>query len=77
MDEAITEPAPGTVRDYLTRQRLRLDYPAALDAAGRLAYGYGVMDQPWFVLTAPSGQILWKHHGWLPVSALEAAARRA
>jgi hypothetical protein len=34
-----------------------------------------VQDQPWFVLVSPTGKILWKHDGWLPASALEAAAR--
>jgi hypothetical protein len=46
----------------------------ALDATGRLADGYGVQDQPWFVLTSASGKIVWSHDGWLPVAALEAAA---
>jgi len=30
-----------------------------------------------FVLTSASGKIVWKHAGWLPVSALKAAARRS
>jgi len=76
IDEAATEPSPGTAYFYL--QRLgNLGYPVALDTTGRLADGYGVQDQPWFVLTSPSGKIVWKHDGWLPVSALKAAARRA
>ena len=54
-----------------------LDYPVGLDTTGRIADGYGVQDQPWFVLVSSSGKILWKHDGWLSVSALEAAARHA
>ena len=77
VDEAITEPSPGTIRNYLTHLRLRLGYPVALDTTGRLADGYSVMDQPWFVLTSASGKIIWKHDGWLRASALEAAARKA
>ncbi|HET7013341.1 MAG TPA: SCO family protein [Streptosporangiaceae bacterium] len=77
VDEAVTEPSPAAIRNYLTQQRLTLRYPVALDTTGRLADGYGVLDQPWFVLTSATGKIIWKHHGWLPVSALEAAARKA
>jgi len=49
----------------------------ALDQSGRLADGYGVQDQPWFVLTSPSGKIIWKHDGWLSASQLIASVRRA
>ena len=77
VDEAITEPSVGVVRTYLGHLGQPLRYPVALDTTGRLADGYGVQDQPWFVLTSATGKILWKHDGWLPVSALEAAARRA
>ena len=77
VDEAITEPSVGVVRTYLGHLSQPLRYPVALDITGRLADGYGVQDQPWFVLTSATGKILWKHDGWLPVSALEAAARRA
>jgi cytochrome oxidase Cu insertion factor (SCO1/SenC/PrrC family) len=77
VDEAATEPSPGTGRTYLQHLGQPLSYPVALDATGRLADGYGAQDQPWFVLTSASGKIIWKHDGWLPVAALEAAARRA
>jgi cytochrome oxidase Cu insertion factor (SCO1/SenC/PrrC family) len=77
VDEAITEPSVGVVRTYLAHLGQPLRYPVALDTTGRLADGYGVQDQPWFVLTSATGKILWKHDGWLPVSALKAAARRA
>ncbi len=77
VDEAATEPAPGTVRAYLTGPGGPLGYPVALDATGRLADGYGVADQPWYVLTSASGKIVWTHDGWLTLTALEAAARKA
>ena len=77
VDEAATEPSPGAARAYLKQLGRPLGYPVALDTAGRLADGYGVQDQPWYVLTAASGKIVWKHDGWLSVAALEAAARRA
>jgi cytochrome oxidase Cu insertion factor (SCO1/SenC/PrrC family) len=76
VDEEVTEPSPGAAYSYLRRLG-NLGYPVALDATGRLADGYGVQGQPWFVLTSASGKIVWKHDGWLPVSALKAAARRA
>jgi cytochrome oxidase Cu insertion factor (SCO1/SenC/PrrC family) len=77
VDEAASEPSPGAARAYLAQLGKPLGYPVAVDATGRLADGYGVADQPWFVLTSATGKIVWKHDGWLPVSALEAAARKA
>jgi cytochrome oxidase Cu insertion factor (SCO1/SenC/PrrC family) len=77
VDEAATEPTPGAARSYLRQLGRPLGYQVALDVNGRLADGYGVQDQPWYVLTSASGKILWKHDGWLPVSALLAAARKA
>jgi cytochrome oxidase Cu insertion factor (SCO1/SenC/PrrC family) len=77
VDEAATEPSPAAVAGYLKSLGRPLAYPVAADTTGRLADGYGVQDQPWFALVSASGHIVWKHHGWLPVAALEAAARRA
>jgi cytochrome oxidase Cu insertion factor (SCO1/SenC/PrrC family) len=77
VDEAATEPSPGAAGTYLAHLGEPLSYPVALDTTGRLADGYGVADQPWYVLTSASGKIVWKHDGWLPVAALEAAARKA
>jgi hypothetical protein len=77
VDEEVSEPSAGAVRAYLQQLGQPLDYPVALDTTGRLADGYGVQDQPWFVLTSAAGKVVWSHDGWLPVSALEAAARKA
>jgi cytochrome oxidase Cu insertion factor (SCO1/SenC/PrrC family) len=77
VDEAVSEPSAGAARAYLHQLGQPLDYPVALDTTGRLADGYGVQDQPWFVLTSAAGKVVWSHDGWLPVSALEAAARKA
>ncbi len=76
VDEAATEPSPGAAAAYLRQLGQPLSYPVAVDADGRVGDGYGVQDQPWFVLTSASGKVIWQHDGWLPVSALEAAARR-
>ncbi|HEY5018953.1 MAG TPA: SCO family protein [Streptosporangiaceae bacterium] len=76
LDEAVTEPSPGAAASYLKHLPAPLSYPVGLDTTGRIADGYGVADQPWFALVSASGKIVWKHDGWLPVAALEAAALR-
>jgi cytochrome oxidase Cu insertion factor (SCO1/SenC/PrrC family) len=77
VDEGTAEPSPGAAAAYLKGLGKPLAYPVAVDATGRLADGYGVADQPWFVLLSASGKIIWKHDGWLSMPALEAAARKA
>lgn len=77
VDEAAAEPSPASVRTYLASIGRPLGYPVALDETGRLADGYGVQDQPWYVLTSAAGKIIWKHDGWLTVSQLTAAVRAA
>ena len=76
VDEGTTEPSAAAVAAYLNGLGKPLAYPVAQDTTGRLADGYGVADQPWFVLVSASGKIVWKHDGWLSVPALEAAARK-
>jgi cytochrome oxidase Cu insertion factor (SCO1/SenC/PrrC family) len=76
VDEEATEPSLATVRTYVGGLGA-LGYPVALDETGRLADGYGVQDQPWYVLTSATGKIIWKHDGWLPVSQLTAAVKAA
>src|SRR5207247_11240457 len=66
VDEAAIEPVPGAVHTFLAYLGRPLGYPLALDPTGRFAGGYGVQDQPWFVLTSASGKIVWKHDSWLP-----------
>jgi cytochrome oxidase Cu insertion factor (SCO1/SenC/PrrC family) len=77
VDEEVSEPSAGAVRAYLQQLGQPLDYPVALDTTGRLADGYGVQDQPWFVLTSAAGKVVWSHDGWLPASALQAASHKA
>ena len=77
VDEEVSEPSADAVRTYLQHLGRPLDYPVALDTTGRIADGYGVQDQPWFVLTSAAGKVVWSHDGWLPVSTLEAEARKA
>jgi cytochrome oxidase Cu insertion factor (SCO1/SenC/PrrC family)/thiol-disulfide isomerase/thioredoxin len=74
VDEASVEPSARALPDFLAKLRRPLSYPVAIDRTGRLADGYGVQDEPWFVLTAPSGRILWYYDastaGWLSRRAL-------
>jgi protein SCO1/2 len=76
VDEAVTEPSPGAARTFIQGLGQPLAYPVGLDTTGRIADGYGVQDQPWFVLTSAAGKIVWTHDGWLSPSALEAAAAK-
>lgn len=77
VDEESSEPSLGAVSSYLAGLHGSLSYPVALDESGQVADGYGVQDQPWFVLTSASGAILWKHDGWLPPDQLITAVRSA
>ena len=77
VDEEAAEPSLATVRTLPGGLGKPLGYPVALDTTGRLADGYGVQDQPWYVLTSATGKIVWKHDGWLSVSQLTAAVRAA
>ena len=77
VDETVTEPSAQAVRTYLSGLGTPLGYPVALDTTGRVADGYGVQDQPWLVLVSASGKILWSHDGWVSLSALDAAVKRA
>jgi protein SCO1/2 len=77
VDETVVEPSAQAVRSYLAGLGTSLGYPVALDTTGRVADGYGVQDQPWFALVNASGKIIWSHHGWLPLPALESAVKHA
>ncbi len=77
VDEEAAEPSLAAVQSYLAGLGQPLGYPVALDTTGRLADGYGVQDQPWYVLTSATGKIVWKHDGWLSASQLTAAVRTA
>jgi cytochrome oxidase Cu insertion factor (SCO1/SenC/PrrC family)/thiol-disulfide isomerase/thioredoxin len=69
VDEETVEPSAAALPAFLGSLRRKLSYPVAVDRDGRVADGYEVQGQPWFVLTSPSGQILWywdvSSSGWL------------
>ena len=78
VDESQTETTPGALSLPLARAGGgTLGYPVASDASGRLADGYGVQDLPWIEVTAPDGQIRYRHDGWLPATSLARAASAA
>jgi cytochrome oxidase Cu insertion factor (SCO1/SenC/PrrC family)/thiol-disulfide isomerase/thioredoxin len=59
VDEASVEPSPTAVTRFLRALSRAPGFPVAIDASGRVADGYQVQDQPWFVLTSSTGRILW------------------
>jgi thiol-disulfide isomerase/thioredoxin len=69
VDEGSVEPSSAALSRFLSGMGHRLSYPVAIDSGGRVADGYEVQGQPWFVLTSPSGRILWywqvSSSGWL------------
>jgi cytochrome c biogenesis protein CcmG/thiol:disulfide interchange protein DsbE len=81
IDEATVEPSPGALPSFLARLPHPLGYPVAIDPTGRIADGYGVQDEPWFVLTSAAGRILWYYDvstsGWLSRAALARQIRNA
>ena len=59
VDEESVEPSLKTPTEFLERLPRPLSYPVALDQSGKLADGYEVLGLPWFVLTSPTGQLLY------------------
>jgi cytochrome oxidase Cu insertion factor (SCO1/SenC/PrrC family) len=79
VDEGSVEPSQNALPRFLSG--LRLTNPVAIDRSGRIADGYEVQDQPWFVLTSASGRFLWYYDvstaGWLSPAALAGRVRAA
>ena len=59
VDEASVEPSLKTPTEFLDRLPHPLSYPVAIDESGKLADGYEVLGLPWFVLTSPTGKLLY------------------
>lgn len=59
VDAGSVEPSPRALPGFLRGLSHRLSYPVAVDRSGRVADGYQVQDQPWYVLTSSTGRILW------------------
>jgi cytochrome oxidase Cu insertion factor (SCO1/SenC/PrrC family)/thiol-disulfide isomerase/thioredoxin len=81
VDEGSVEPSASALPAFLKTLKWPLDYPVAIDRSGRVADGYEVQGQPWFVLTSASGQIVWYDraytHAWLSRAALVKQVRAA
>jgi cytochrome oxidase Cu insertion factor (SCO1/SenC/PrrC family)/thiol-disulfide isomerase/thioredoxin len=81
VDEGSVEPSPGALSSLLGSLAHPLSYPVGIDTSGKVADGYEVEGQPWFVLTSPAGKILWYWNvdtqGWLSTDKLAAQLRAA
>ncbi len=81
VDEGSVEPSAGALSAFLGKLPRPLSYPVAIDRDGRVADGYGVQDEPWFVLVSPPGSVVWYYdvatQGWLSRQALERQVHNA
>ena len=82
VDEASVEPCLEDARpSFLHRLPHPLSYPVAIDRSGKIADGYEVLGVPWFVLTSPTGQLLYYREvstaGWPSTSVLLRYVRAA
>ncbi len=81
IDEGSVEPTADALTHFLAALPHPLSYPVAIDRSGRLADGYQVQGEPWFVLTSRTGRILWywevSTSGWLTPAALTRRVRTA
>ena len=81
VDERQVEPSGSALPAFLGTLAHPLAYPVAIDRSGQVADGYEVLGQPWFVLTSPTGRILWYQQvstsGWPSDSKLIADVRAA
>ena len=59
VDEGSVEPSRSALTSFLAALPRPLSYPVAIDQSGRIADGYEVQGEPWFVLASPTGRILW------------------
>jgi len=68
-NEASVEPSSRALQGFLVSLRRPLSYPVAVDQSGRIADGYEVQDEPWYVLISRTGKFLWYYDistiGWL------------
>ncbi|MGH2842075.1 MAG: redoxin domain-containing protein [Solirubrobacteraceae bacterium] len=79
VDEGSVEPSAAALPAFLKSLGEPLRYPVAIDTGGKLADGYEVQGQPWFVLSSASGQIVWYDEvpGWPTLHQLEHQVRAA
>jgi cytochrome oxidase Cu insertion factor (SCO1/SenC/PrrC family)/thiol-disulfide isomerase/thioredoxin len=79
VDEGSVEPSPGALGAFMHGLKQPPAYPVAIDQTGKLADGYGVEGEPWFVLTNAAGKIVWYREvytqGWPSLSNLQQEVR--
>ncbi len=75
VDEGSVEPGGHALPGLLGSLPAPLNYPVAVDQTGRVADGYGVQDQPWFVITSKTGKAVWSNDGWVPAAVLAQRAQ--
>jgi cytochrome oxidase Cu insertion factor (SCO1/SenC/PrrC family)/thiol-disulfide isomerase/thioredoxin len=75
VDEGSVEPSPGALGAFIRGLKQPPAYSVAIDQTGKLADGYGVEGEPWFVLTNAAGKIVWYREvytqGWPSLSTLQ------
>jgi cytochrome oxidase Cu insertion factor (SCO1/SenC/PrrC family)/thiol-disulfide isomerase/thioredoxin len=81
VDEGSVEPSPGALSGFLATLPRPLAYPVAIDRSGRVADGYEVLGEPWFVLVSATGRILYYREvstaGWPSLGTLVRYMRAA
>ncbi len=81
VDEGSVEPSPGALSGFLATLPRPLSYPVAIDRTGRVADGYEVLGEPWFVLVSPTGRLLYYREvstaGWPSLGTLVSIMREA
>jgi cytochrome oxidase Cu insertion factor (SCO1/SenC/PrrC family) len=81
IDEGSVEPSASALPNFLGRLTRPLSYPVAIDDSGQVADGYGVQGEPWLMLAAPSGEVIWSWEvstsGWLSTASLDRHIRAA
>ncbi|HEX3616144.1 MAG TPA: redoxin domain-containing protein [Solirubrobacteraceae bacterium] len=81
IDEGSVEPSARAMPEFIAKLPSRLSYPVAIDGSGRVADGYHVQGEPWFVETNARGRIVWFQEvyteGWPPLTRLEQELKAA
>ncbi len=81
VDEGSVEPSAAALPAFLKTLPKAPDYPVAIDNTGKVADGYEVEGDPWFVLVSATGQISWYQEvytaGWPSLTALEKEVKGA
>ena len=81
IDEGSVEPSTAALPAFLKTLPEAPDYPVAIDNTGKVADGYQVEGDPWFVLVSATGQIAWYQEvytaGWPSLTELEKEVKGA